>query len=416
MRRNQSQDGKTSEGGAAPDTILPLDGIKVLDLSRVLAGPWCTQTLADLGAEVWKVEAPGHGDDTRIWSPPDREGESTYFMCTNRSKQSVAINLKDPQGQALVRRLAQQADVVVENYRLGALDKFGLDYNTLSELNPRLVYCSISGYGRTGPRAAEPGYDFVIQAESGLMSITGEEHGEPMKLGVAITDLVTGMNAVQAILAALLVRDRTGRGQWIDLALLDGALNVLANVGMGYVAAGHVPGRFGNGHPTVVPYQIVSTADGRFALAVGNDGQFAALCGVLGRTDLSTDERYRTNRARVLNRDTLIPEIERILATRTNAYWLEKIREAGIPAGSVRTVPEAFGAPEVAARGLVVDTPDARHGSLPLMRSPLNMLGTPPRVPTAPPRLGEHTDQILQSVLGASASDLAGWRAAGVID
>lgn len=408
---NQPQD---AEHSSSP-TPLPLDGIKVLDLSRVLAGPWCTQTLADLGADVWKIESPGHGDDTRIWTPPDVDGESTYFLCTNRSKRSTAVNLRHPQGQALVRSLAEKADVLVENYRLGALKKFGLDYETLSQANPGLVYCSISGYGRTGPRAAEPGYDFVIQAESGLMSITGEEKGEPMKLGVAITDLVTGMNAGQAVLAALLVRQRTGRGQLIDLALLDGALNVLANVGMGYLAAGHIPERFGNAHPTVVPYQIVSASDGAFALAVGNDTQFASLCAALGRGELAADERYRTSRARVLNRATLLPELEKTLATDTRASWLEKIRAAGVPAGSVRTVPQALDAPEVKARGLVADTPDPRHGSLPLMRSPLALRGTPPREPVTPPRLGEHTDQILGEVLGATAEELAAWREAGAI-
>jgi crotonobetainyl-CoA:carnitine CoA-transferase CaiB-like acyl-CoA transferase len=408
---NQPQDAEHSNSR----TPLPLDGIKVLDLSRVLAGPWCTQTLADLGADVWKIESPGHGDDTRIWTPPDVDGESTYFLCTNRSKRSAAVNLRHPQGQALVRSLAEKADVLVENYRLGALKKFGLDYETLSRANPGLVYCSISGYGRTGPRAAEPGYDFVIQAESGLMSITGEEEGEPMKLGVAITDLVTGMNAGQAVLAALLVRQRTGRGQLIDLALLDGALNVLANVGMGYLAAGHIPERFGNAHPTVVPYQIVSASDGAFALAVGNDTQFASLCTALDRSELAADERYRTSRARVLNRATLLPELEKTLATDTRANWLDKIRAAGVPAGSVRTVPQALDAPEVKARGLVADTPDPRHGSLPLMRSPLALRGTPPREPVTPPRLGEHTDQILGEVLGATAEELAGWREAGAI-
>lgn len=408
---NQPQDAEHSNSR----TPLPLDGIKVLDLSRVLAGPWCTQTLADLGADVWKIESPGHGDDTRIWTPPDVDGESTYFLCTNRSKRSAAVNLRHPQGQALVRSLAEKADVLVENYRLGALKKFGLDYETLSRANPGLVYCSISGYGRTGPRAAEPGYDFVIQAESGLMSITGEEEGEPMKLGVAITDLVTGMNAGQAVLAALLVRQRTGKGQLIDLALLDGALNVLANVGMGYLAAGHIPERFGNAHPTVVPYQIVSASDGAFALAVGNDTQFASLCTALDRSELAADERYRTSRARVLNRATLLPELEKTLATDTRANWLDKIRAAGVPAGSVRTVPQALDAPEVKVRGLVADTPDPRHGSLPLMRSPLALRGTPPREPVTPPRLGEHTDQILGEVLGATAEELAGWREAGAI-
>ncbi|WP_188590375.1 CaiB/BaiF CoA transferase family protein, partial [Achromobacter denitrificans] len=309
---------------------LPLAGVRVLDLSRVLAGPWCTQTLADLGADVWKIEAPGQGDDTRGWTPPDVDGESTYFMCTNRSKRSLAIDLRHPEGRALARRLALQADVLVENYRLGALARFGLDYDTLSQAHPGLIYCSISGYGRTGPRAAEPGYDFVIQAESGLMSITGEPEGAPMKLGVAITDLVTGMNATQAVLAALLARQKTGKGQLIDLALLDSAVNVLANVGAGYLAAGQVPQRLGNGHPTVVPYQIFATADGAFALGVGNDAQFAALCAALGRPEWAEDERYRKNRSRALNRGSLVPALQQIFMTQSSEHWLARIRAAGI--------------------------------------------------------------------------------------
>ena len=392
-----------------------LQGIKVLDLSRVLAGPWCTQTLADLGAEVWKVEMPGSGDDTRSWLPPEVGGESTYFLCANRSKESVGINMARPEGQALIRELAAKADILVENFKLDGLKKYGLDPESLRKVNPGLIYCSISGYGRTGPRAAEPGYDFVIQAESGLMSITGEQDGEPMKLGVAITDIVTGMNAVQAILAALFARERTGQGQHIDLALLDGAVSVLANIGSGYLAAGVEPRRYGNGHPTVVPYQIVSTADGKFALAVGNDKQFTALCSVLGLPELATDERYRTNRARVMNRDTLIEQLEAALSHHGNAYWLEKIRSVGVPAGPVRSVPEALEAPEIVARGMVGTTSDARHGELRLMRSPLKLQGTPPREPLAPPRLGEHTNTVLERVLGREKDELSALRDAGVI-
>lgn len=406
---------ETTNPPASAGPMPALEGIKVLDLSRVLAGPWSTQTLADLGAEVWKVEMPGGGDDTRSWLPPEINGESTYFLCANRSKESLAINMSTPAGQALIRELAVQADVLVENYKLGGLKKYGLDYESLRALNPRLVYCSISGYGRTGPRAAEPGYDFVIQAESGLMSITGAEEGEPMKLGVAITDIVTGMNAVQAILAALFARERTGQGQLIDLSLLDGAVSVLANVGSGYLAAGAEPRRYGNGHPTVVPYQIVSTADGRFALAVGNDKQFAALCAVIGRPELAEDDRYRTNRARVMNRASLISILEEALSRQGNDYWLEKIRAAGIPAGPVRSVPEALEAPEIAARGMVGFTPDSRHGRLRLMRSPLHLRGTPPREPIAPPRLGEHTDLVLERVLGRGRDELRKLREAGVI-
>jgi len=392
-----------------------LDGIKVLDLSRVLAGPWCTQTLADLGAEVWKVEMPGCGDDTRSWLPPELDGESTYFMCANRSKQSVAINIATEEGQELIRGLAAQADVMVENFKLHGLDKYGLDYESMRLINPRLVYCSISGYGRTGPRAAEPGYDFVIQAESGLMSITGEQDGEPMKLGVAITDIVTGMNAVQAILAALFARERTGYGQLIDLALLDGAVSVLANVASGYLAAGLPPGRYGNAHPTVVPYQVVSAADGKFALAVGNDKQFRALCEVMGMPELAADERYRTSRARVLNRDNLIVLLEEVLRRHDRAYWQDRIKAAGIPVGSVRSVPEALDAPEVAARGMVGLIPDRHHGFLRLMRSPLHLRGTPPLEPTAPPRLGEHTDSVLRGVLGYTEKTLRGLREIGAI-
>ncbi|MBV6304359.1 CoA transferase [Candidimonas humi] len=398
-----------------PAADLPLAGIRVLDLSRVLAGPWCTQTLADLGAEVWKIEAPVKGDDTRSWTPPDVDGESTYFMCTNRSKLSMAVDLRHPEGQKLVRRLAMQADILVENYRLGALRKFGLDYETLSAENPRLIYCSISGYGRSGPRAAEPGYDFVIQAESGLMSITGEPDGSPMKLGVAVTDLVTGMNAVQAVLAALIARAQSGRGQLIDLALLDGAISILANVGSGYLAAGSRPQRYGNGHPTVVPYQTFAAADGVFALAVGNDAQFRALCTVLGLPELSSDERYGTSRARAFNRDTLLPVLERSFATQTSAHWIERISAAGIPVGRVRSVPEALDAPEVAAREMVAETPDAVHGTLRLMQSPLHLRGTPPRRPVSPPRLGEHTDELLQRVLGATAEEIRALRDSGAV-
>ena len=400
---------------AAAQGDLPLAGIRVLDLSRVLAGPWCTQTLADLGAEVWKIEAPGQGDDTRGWSPPDVDGESTYFMCANRSKASIAVNLKHAEGQRLVRELAREADVLVENYRLGALDAFGLGYEDLSSINPGLIYCSISGYGRTGPRAAEAGYDFVIQAESGLMSITGEPDGAPMKLGVAITDLVTGMNGVQSILAALLARARSGRGQHIDLALLDGALSVLANVGAGYLATGQAPGRLGNAHPTVVPYQIFATRDGSFALAVGNDAQFARLSTLVGRPEWGDDPAYATSRARVLNRARLIPELERIFAREDTAHWLAAVRAAGIPAGAVRSVAAALDAPEIAARGLIADTPDARHGTLRLLRSPLRLLGTPPREPAAPPRLGEHTAEVLARVLALDETALDRLRTQGAI-
>jgi crotonobetainyl-CoA:carnitine CoA-transferase CaiB-like acyl-CoA transferase len=387
--------------------MLALEGIKVLDLSRVLAGPWCTQTLADLGAEVWKIEEPTKGDDTRSWMPPEINGESTYFLCCNRSKLSVAIDMKGPEGRATARRLAEKADVLVENFRTGTLDRFGLGYEQLAAVNPRLIYCSISGYGRTGSRAEEAGYDFAIQAESGLMAITGEPDGSPMKHGVAITDIVTGMNATQAILAALLAREKTGRGQLIDVSLFDSAVALLANVGSGHLATGSEPRRYGNAHATVVPYQLFDSADGVLALAVGNDLQFKNLClRVLERPDLWADERYQKNRDRVLNRSTLIPALAEVFRTRGTANWIMLLKQAGVPAGQVRKVSEVFSSPEVAEREIVVEVPDERHGTLRLTASPLRLSGTPVRPPVAPPRLGEHTSQVLKRELGMSEEDI----------
>jgi crotonobetainyl-CoA:carnitine CoA-transferase CaiB-like acyl-CoA transferase len=348
--------------------------------------------------------------------PPELNGESTYFLCANRSKRSVAIDLKHPDGRALAQSLADQADVLVENFRLGALDRLGLGYEELRARNPGLIYCSISGYGRTGPRAAEPGYDFAIQAESGLMSITGEPDGMPMKLGVAVTDIVTGMNGVQAILAALLARGRTGRGQHIDLSLLDGAVAMLANIATGHLATGQEPRRFGNAHPTVVPYQLVPSQDGVVALAVGNDLQFRNMCEqVLKRPDLAADERFRTMRGRVLHREVLIAEISAAFATAPTAHWMDLLRRAGVPAGEVRSVAEALASPEIAARGLVAEVADPRHGALRLLRSPLGLTGTPPRDPAPPPRLGEHTGDILRDVLGLDEARIAELGAAGAI-
>ena len=381
----------------------PLDGIKVLDLSRILAGPWCTQTLADLGAEVWKIEEASAGDDTRGWMPPEIGGESTYFQCCNRSKLSVAADLRDPGGRERIARLAEGADVLVENFKKGGLDRFGLGYEQLRARNPRLIYCSISGYGRTGPRADEAGYDFAIQAESGLMAITGEPEGAPMKHGVAITDLVTGMNATQAILAALIARGKTGRGQHLDIALFDSAVALLANVASGHLATGRAPGRFGNAHATVVPYQLFDTANGVLALACGNDQQFRALCGrVLTRPELAEDERYRTNRSRVLNRETLIPTLAALFRGKSTGEWIETLRAAGVPAGQVRSVPEVFAAPDVLGRGLVHEVPDRVHGTLRMVASPLRLSETPVRQPVAPPRLGDHTAEVLKGRTGAN--------------
>lgn len=393
-----------------------LDGLKVLDLSRVLAGPWCTQTLADLGADVWKVEEPGKGDDTRIWMPPDINGESTYFLCCNRSKRSVAINLKSEEGRAIIRRMAAEADVFIENFRTGKIEEFGLGYEDLAKINPRLVYCSISGYGRTGPRAEEAGYDFVIQAESGLMSVTGEVEGSPMKLGAPIADIVTGMHAVQAILAALIARGRTGRGQYIDMALLDCTVAMLANVGSAHLATGRTPRRFGNGHAMIVPYQTFAARDAHFLLAVGNDLQFRLLCEwVIGRPELAGDARFATNRGRVENRDVLLPILDEIFAREPAAHWLETLKQAGVPSGKVRSVPEVFASPEAEARGFSATVPDARHGTLRLPVSPLRLSDTPTRMPSAPPRVGEHTLELLQEILGVSFEEVEDWKSQGIV-
>ncbi len=396
--------------------MTPLSGIKVLDLSRVLAGPWCAQTLADLGADVWKVEEPKRGDDTRGWMPPEIDGESTYYMAANRSKRSIAIDLKHPDGQRIVREMAAKVDVLVENYKKGTLEQFGLGYADLAALNPGLVYCSISGYGRTGPRADEPGYDFAIQAESGLMSITGEPGGAPMKHGMAITDLVTGMNAAQAVLAALLARARTGKGQLIDMALLDCGIALLANMASGHIVTGDEPPRLGNAHPSLAPYQLFETSDGDFVLAIGNDGQFRALCEkVIGRPDLAADPRFATSRDRVLNRDVLVPELIEVFRKRPTAEWIAALQREKVPCGQVRNLKQVFASPEVAARGLVAEVPDARHGTVRLMRSPLALRGTPPREPSAPPRLAEHTDVLLREVLGLDAAAIKALRASGAV-
>ena len=392
----------------------PLDGIRVLDLTRVLAGPWCTQTLGDLGAEVWKIENPKGGDDTRAWRPPQAGGESTYFLSTNRNKKSVAVNLKAPEGKLIVRELAARADVLVENMRLGVLEGVGLGLDSLRALNPRLIYCSLSGYGRSSPRAADPGYDAVIQAESGLMSITGAPDGEPMKVGVAVTDIVSGMNATQAILAALIARERTGQGQFIDIALLDGALALLANIGSGYLNAGASPGRFGNLHPTVIPYGIFDASDGCFVLGCGNDRQFRATCGVLGHPELGDDRRFGTNNDRHANRSVLESLLKELFAARPVADWVEALMAADVPAAVVRTVPEALTAPEVEARGLIQRAPHPTLGEVATVASPLR-LENMPHPPTAPPLLGEHTSAVLTEILGVTSAQLESWLADGVI-
>jgi crotonobetainyl-CoA:carnitine CoA-transferase CaiB-like acyl-CoA transferase len=377
----------------------PLAGRRVLDLSRVLAGPWATMVLADLGADVTKVEHPRGGDDTRHWGPPYAGGESAYYLCANRNKRSIALDISKPEGQAVVRALAAEADVLVENYKLGGLDKFGLDYDSIAAINPRIVYCSISGYGRTSPIAERPGYDYVIQAEGGLMSITGPVDGEPMKVGVAVADLFTGMAAAQAILAALIAADRDGVGQHIDMALYDCQLAMLANVGSAALVAGTEPKRYGNGHPTVVPYQLFDTSDGQVVIAVGNDGQFAAMCErLLGRPDLAADERFAKNSARVSNREALLVELIPLIAARPTEFWLAGLRAVGVPTGAVRGVGAALAAPETEARKMVATVPHPTADTVRLVASPLKLGRTPVVDPVAPPLLGQDSRAVLAAL------------------
>lgn len=379
----------------------PLTGMKVLDLSRILAGPWATMTLGDLGAEVWKIEHPVHGDDTRTWSPPDVAGIATYYLCANRNKKSIAVDISRPEGREVVLELARRADIVVENFRPSSLRKLGLDYETLQQTNPRLVHCSISGYGRNTEFADQPGYDFILQAETGFMSITGPVDGDPMRLGVAFIDLVTGQNAVQAILAALLVRERTGRGQHLDLALHHSGLQFLANVSSGYLNTGRNPRRYGNAHGSVVPYELFDTADGQIALAVGNDAQFQRLCtDVLHQPDMADAPEYRTNKGRAENRTTLIPALQELFRQHPTATMVRDLERAGIPVGQVNTVEQAFSSDKATARDAVVEMEHPTIGTVKGVRSPLVMSETPIGEPVAPPLLGQHTRAVLTEVLG----------------
>ncbi|MCC7049098.1 MAG: CoA transferase [Alphaproteobacteria bacterium] len=394
----------------------PLDGIRVLDLSRVLAGPWCTMTLGDLGADVIKLEPPGAGDDTRSWGKRIAGLESTYFLSANRNKRGIAVDLGKPEGAALARALAERADVLVENFKLDGLKKFGLDYEAVRALNPGLVYCSISGYGRTGPAAARAGYDAVIQGESGLMSITGQPEGPALKVGVALSDVMTGMYAVQAILAALIARQQTGRGQHIDLALLDCSMANLANVASSALLLDTVPKRYGNAHADIAPYQTFTASDGDIVVAVGNDGQYRKFCAeVIARPDLAADPRFATNPLRSQNRAALVPEIAAVMKAKPRAWWIERLLKSGVPGGAVRDVKEALGSPEAAARRMVRAVPHPLAGTVKIMGSPLNLSDTPVREPAAPPTLGQHTDAVLREVLGMDAAAIARLRAAGAI-
>ncbi len=404
----------------------PLDGVRVLDLSRILAGPWATQVLADFGADVIKVERPEGGDDTRGWGPPwlhDVDGvptaESAYYLCANRGKRSVAIDFTGERGQALIRDLATHCDVLVENYKVGGLAKYGLDYASLKEVNPKLVYCSITGFGQTGPYAKRAGYDAAIQAIGGLMSITGEPEGTPggvpQKVGVAATDLMTGMYAVSAILAALRHAERHGEGQHIDLALLDTQVAWLANQAMNYLVGGEVPQRQGSAHPNIVPYQVMPTADGYFMLAVGNDGQFARFCAVLGDPELASDPRYATNAARVANRDRLVPYLEQRLATRSSAHWLAELEAAVVPCAPVNRIDQVFDDPQVQARGMRIELPHPTAGHVPGVANPVRFSTTPVEYGHAAPALGEHTHAVLAELLGLDAEELVALSGSGVI-
>jgi len=381
----------------------PLEGLRVLELARILAGPWVGQLLADLGADVVKVERPGAGDDTRAWGPPFVEAadggdlSAAYFHSCNRGKRSIAADFETPEGQELVRRLAAHADVVIENFKVGGLKKYGLDYESLKQVNPRLVYCSITGFGQNGPYASRAGYDFMIQGMGGIMDLTGDPDGEPQKIGVAYVDIFTGVYSVVGILAALRRRDATGEGAHLDMALLDVQTSVLANQAMNYLASGKSPRRMGNAHPNIVPYQVFPVSDGHVIVAVGNDGQFARFVAVLGRPDLAQEERFRGNAGRVGHRAELVPLLSGLTLAFTRDDLLSALEQQGVPAGPINTVADVFADPQVVARGLQIALPSeaAKGGTIPSIRSPIVVDGQPMAAERPSPRLGEHTDEVL---------------------
>ena len=403
-----------------------LSHLRVLDLSRVLAGPWAGQILADLGAEVIKVERPGHGDDTRAWGPPflkDAYGESTgeaaYYLSANRNKQSVTIDFTKPEGQQLVRELAAKSDILIENFKVGGLQAYGLDYASLKALNPDLIYCSITGFGQTGPYAKRAGYDFMVQGLGGLMSLTGRPEGEegagPVKVGVALTDILTGLYSTVAILAALAHRQHDGGGQHIDMALLDVQVACLANQAMNYLTTGVAPQRLGNAHPNIVPYQDFPTADGDFILTVGNDSQFRKFAEVAGRSEWVDDPRFATNKLRVANRGVLVPLIRQATVFKTTAEWVAQLEAVGVPCGPINDLAQVFADPQVQARGLAMQLPHALAGLVPQVASPIRLSETPVEYRNAPPLLGEHTQQVLERVLGMQAGAVQALRLSGVL-
>jgi formyl-CoA transferase len=405
----------------------PLSHLTVLDLSRVLAGPWCTQLLADLGAEVIKIEKPGSGDDTRSWGPPflkDTQGhdtgEAAYYLACNRGKKSVAVDFTQSEGQAIVRDLARGADIVVENFKVGGLKKYRLDYPSLAAINPRLVYCSITGFGQTGPYRERAGYDFIIQGIGGFMSVTGERDdlpgGGPQKAGIAISDLMTGMYACTAILAAIEHRKLANAGQYIDVSLFDSQVAMMAVMNMNYLVSGAPPGRAGNAHQNIVPYQVFACADGHLILAVGNDAQFARFCEVAGKTEWARDPRFAANAERVRRRDVLVPMIEAVLRTRAQASWLTALEAVGVPCGPINRLDQVFADPQLLARGMRIDLPHPLSGAVPQVGNPLHLSATPVAYTLAPPLLGEHTTAVLSQRLGLSAESLADLAARGIVE
>ncbi len=391
-----------------------LEDVLVLDLSRVLAGPFATMILSDLGATVIKVENPKGGDETRGWGPPWFKTESAYYLCANRNKKSIAVNLAHPRGREIVLGIARKADVLIENFKVGGLKKFGLDYENVRAVNPGIIYCSITGYGQFGPYKERPGYDFIIQGMSGLMSITGEPGGMPMKVGVAITDVIAGLYAAISILAALYRRKATGEGEYIDISLLDTSISALVNVASNYLISGETPRRYGNAHPNIVPYETFKASDGYFNLGVGNDSQFRRLCEILGRPELAEDERFSTNAKRVENRSELVPLLNELFSKRPVSHWLEVLSKEKIPCGPIYTIPEVFADPHVRERSMVWETPHLGD-VLKLVASPLKFKNYRVSLKSPPPTLGQHTDEVLKELLGMGADEVEALRSEGVV-
>jgi crotonobetainyl-CoA:carnitine CoA-transferase CaiB-like acyl-CoA transferase len=408
---------------AAGQSVGALSGVRVLDMSRILAGPWATQLLGDLGADVLKIEKPGVGDDTRAWGPPfvaeDPESDAAYFTCANRNKSSLTLDFTKPEGAEILKRLIPQHHIFVENFKVGGLEKYGLDYASVSKINPAIVYCSITGFGQDGPYAKRAGYDYLVQAAGGLMSVTGQADGtpgaEPLKAGVAVADLFTGMYATVAILAALRHAEATGVGQHLDLSLLDCQTAMLANQGANYLVSGVAPGRLGNAHPNIAPYQVFGTSDGHVVLAVGNDGQFGAFCDVAGLVDTKADPRFATNALRVANRAALIGQLAPALATRTTKAWIAVLEAANVPCGPINTIDQVFADPQIISRGMQHNMVRADGTSLPLVANPIKMSATPPLPRHAPPSLGADTEARLSELLKLSGEEISALRTKGII-